>query len=134
MKGNVSARAKNAKKPSTPKRVPIPPKRGEISPVMQKVKSLLPERKAAQHLALLLDWDVKRCEKLLGGERRENQDEQADLLHSDKFGREVLFVIMGAARPEWFSKYQKQLDVIDANRALKEAEAKVAKINAEVFQ
>lgn len=132
MTGKVSARAKTTKSGTPQKRGSIPPNRGSISPVMQKVKSLLPERKAAQHLAILLDWDVKRCEKLLSGERRENGDEKEQLLQSD-FGRDVLFVIMGGARPEWFSKYQKQLDVIDAHRALKETAKKVDQIRAEVF-
>ncbi|MCF2522343.1 hypothetical protein [Bradyrhizobium sp. G127] len=107
--------------------------RNQISPVMQKVRGLLPQQKAAQHLALLTDWPLSTCQKLLCGERRENAEQLTVLLRSD-FGRDILFVLMGEARPDWFSKYSKQLDVIDANRALKEVEAKVETLRAEVFQ
>lgn len=130
MSGNVSVRAKSVKSGHTPERVPIPPKRGSISSVMQKVRSLLPAKKAAFHLAISLDWDIKRCEKLLSGERRENQDELADLLRSE-FGREVLFVVMGDARPEWFGKYRKQLDLNEARKRLIESQRAIDALQME---
>lgn len=117
MSGNVSARAKSAKSGHSRIRNQNPQIRNQISPVMQKVRSLLPARKSAQHLAILTDWPLSTCQKLLCGERRENSEQLADLLRSD-FGREVLFVVMGEASPDWFTKYRKQLDINEARRKL----------------
>lgn len=133
MSGKVSARVKTAKSGHSRIRNQNPQIRNQISPVMQKVKGLLPSQKAAQHLALLTDWPLSTCQKLLSGERHENAKQLIVLLQSD-FGRDVLFVLMGVARPDWFSKYSKQLDVIDAHRQLRATRAAVEAIQAEVFQ
>lgn len=93
----------------------IPQKGNQISPVMQKVRSLLPAHKAAWHLAILIDEPLGQCQKLLCGERAENASIQAKLLRS-WMGKDVLFVLMGDERPEWFSKYSKQLDLIELGR------------------
>lgn len=130
---NVATPTRKAKSGHSRIRNQKPQIRNQISPVMQKVKSLLPQQKAAIHLNILTDWPLSTCQKLLSGERHENGDHITDLLRS-KFGKEVLFVVMGQAKPEWFSKYQKQLDVIDAHRQLKETAKKVDEIRAEVFQ
>lgn len=132
MVGSVAARAKNPKSGHSRIRNQKPQIRNQISPVMQMVRDLLPQQKAAQHLAILTDWPLSNCQKLLCGERRENAEQLRDLLRS-KFGKDVLFAVMGSERPEWFSKYQKQLDVIDAHRALKETEKRVEAIRAQVF-
>ncbi len=132
MSRNVATHARKPKSGHSQIRNPKPQKRNQISPVMQKVKSLLPQQKAAMHLNILTDWPLSNCQKLLCGERHENAEQLATLLRS-KFGKEVLFVVMGPAKPEWFSKYQKQLDVIDAHRQLKETAKKVDEIRAEVF-
>lgn len=133
MKGNVSARAKNAKNGQFRIRNQKRQIQNPISPVMQEVRGLLPKHKAPVELHILTDVPISTCQKMLTGQTPENLKAITGLLRSDH-GREVLFALMGDARPAWFSKYRQQLDVIDANRALKEAEAKVAKINAEVFR
>lgn len=129
---NVATPTRKAKSGHSRIRNQKPQIRNQISPVMQKVKSLLPQQKAAVQLHLLTDWPLGNCQKLLCGERHENAEQLATLLRS-KFGKDVLFVVMGQAKPEWFSKYQKQLDVIDAHRQLKETAQKVDAIRAEVF-
>jgi hypothetical protein len=98
--------------------------RNQISPVMQKVRDLLPATKAAQHLAILIDEPLGNCQKLLCGERSENPKQLVKLLQSD-FGREVLFLLMGDAQPAWFSKYQKQLDINAARKQLAESRRRV---------
>lgn len=91
---------------------------------MQKVRDLLPTTKAAQHLAILIDEPLGNCQKLLSGDRSENPRQLTKLLQSD-FGRDVLFVLMGAARPAWFTRYQKQLDVNAARRQLMETQRQI---------
>ena len=132
MAPKVAARAKTAKSGQTRIRNQIPQTGNQISPVMQIVKGWLPERKAAQTLAFLTDLPLSTCQKLLSGERAENREQLAILLGLE-CGREILFAVMGDARPDWFSRYRKQLDVIDARRALKETAQKVDAIQAEVF-
>ena len=117
MSGNVSTRAKNGKSGDSRNGNQNPQKGNQISPVMQTVKGLLPDRKAAQYLAFLIDEPLGQCQKLLCGERHENEEILGKLLRSE-FGRDVLFVVMGDARPDWFIKYRKQLDLNDARRKL----------------
>ena len=133
MSGTVSTRAKNAK--SGPFRIRNQKRRirNQISPFMQEVQSLLPKAKTAIELHILTDVPLSTCQKMLTGAAEENLRLVTALLRS-KHGREVLFALMGDARPEWFAKYQKQLDVIDAHRQLRETKAKVDAIQAEVFQ
>ncbi len=109
---------------------PIPRKGNQISPVMQKVKSLLPGHKAAQHLEILIDEKLQHCQKLLCGERWENAEILGKLLRS-WMGREILFVVMGDERPDWFAKYAKQLDVNAARRQLEEAKRSIEALQAE---
>ncbi|XUM25084.1 hypothetical protein ACRAVF_34015 (plasmid) [Bradyrhizobium oligotrophicum S58] len=92
--------------------------------MMARVKALLPEVKAAQHLALLIDEPLSNCQKLLCGVRRENAEQLAKLLRSN-LGREVLFAVMGTERPDWFVKYAKQLEINVARRKLIEAQREI---------
>jgi len=104
---------------------------------MRKVKSLLPARKAAWHLAILIDEPLGTCQKLLCGERSENAEVLGKLLRS-WMGREVLFTVMedgqSIARPEWFSKYRKQLDVNAARRQLIESQRAIEALQAEAAE
>ncbi|WP_445493153.1 hypothetical protein [Rhodopseudomonas sp. RCAM05734] len=104
--------------------------RQSISPVMQKVKSLLPSAKAAATLHILTDQPFSTCEKMLCGARPENVELLTALLRSD-LGRDVLFALMGDARPEWFSRYRKQLDVNAARRQLLESQKLIEKLQQE---
>lgn len=132
MAGPVRADAKNPKSGHSRIGNQNTQNRNQISPVMQKVRSLLPQQKAAQHLAILTDWPLSTCQKLLCGERHENGEQLQTLLRSE-FGRDVLFVVMGDERPEWFSKYRKQLDVGDAKRQLRETQRRIEALQEEVF-
>jgi hypothetical protein len=105
----------------------------QISPVMQKVKALLPPVKAAQHLAILIDEPLSNCQKLLAGFRTENSTVLTKLLRSP-LGREVLFALMGDENPEWFSKYRKQLDVNAARRQLEENRRAIEALQAEAAE
>jgi len=69
--------------------------RNQISPVMQAVKGLLPERKAAETLHFLLDEPLGNCQKLLSGARAENAAVLTRLLCLEEFGigRAVLLAI-----------------------------------------
>jgi hypothetical protein len=113
-----------AKSGHCPKRNQNAETRNPISPVMARVKALLPDVKAAQHLAILIDEPLSNCQKLLCGVRRENDEQLKKLLRSD-LGREVLFALMGDARPDWFSKYAKQLDVNGARKKLQEMQREI---------
>lgn len=105
----------------------------QISPVMLKVKGLLPPVKAAQHLAILIDEPLSNCQKLLAGFRTENSAVLGKLLRSH-MGRDVLFALMGDASPEWFSKYRKQLDVNAARRQLIETQRALEALQAEAAE
>ncbi|MBR0700150.1 hypothetical protein JQ599_09585 [Bradyrhizobium diazoefficiens] len=100
---------------------------------MQKVKSLLPAAKAAQHLHILTDQPLSTCEKLLCGQRAENAETLIALLRSD-LGREVLFALMGDARPAWFTRYRKQLDVNAARRQLEESRRAIERLQREASE
>ncbi|WP_316172451.1 hypothetical protein [Bradyrhizobium sp. SZCCHNRI2049] len=107
--------------------------RNRISPVMAKVRALLPETKAAHHLAILIDEPLGNCQKLLCGARTENAEQLAKLLRSD-LGREVLFAVMGEARPDWFSKYRKQLDVNAARKQLLASQRAIEALQQEIVE
>lgn len=99
--------------------------RNQISPVMQKARDLLPKAKAAYHLHILTDQPLSTCQKMLCGDRAENPEMITALLRSD-LGREVLDALMGDARPDWYVRYQRQLDVAHARRVLRELEERAA--------
>lgn len=121
MSRTVASDPTRAKSGRFPNGNPTTPIRNRISPVMARVKALLPDAKASHHLAILIDEPLGNCQKLLSGHRTENADVLAKLLRSE-FGREVLFALMGDARPDWFSKYQKQLDLNASRKKLIEAQ------------
>jgi hypothetical protein len=133
MKRKVAGGRALAKSADSPNGNPIPRKGNQISPVMQKVKGLLPGHKAAWHLAILIDEPLGQCQKLLCGERVENADILTKLLQS-WMGRDVLFVVMGTERPEWFAKYSKQLDVNAARRQLEESRRVIDALQAEAVE
>jgi hypothetical protein len=122
-----------AKSAQTPKGNPIPQKGNQISPVMQKVKSLLPAHKPSMHLSILIDEKDQHCRKLLSGERHENEEVLSKLLRS-WMGRDVLFVVMEGANSDWFSKYRKQLDVNAARRQLEENRRAIEALQAEAAE
>jgi len=99
--------------------------RNQISPVMQKVRELLPPHKSAYHLEILSDQPLSNCQKMLTGERAENLEMVTALLRSE-MGREVLFALMGDAKPAWFVRYRKQLDVAQARKILRDLERSAA--------
>jgi hypothetical protein len=102
------------------------------SPVMQKVRSLLPAAKAAQHLAILIDEPLGNCQKLLCGERTENAEQLRKILRS-WMGREVLLVVVAGSKADWIVRYRKQIDanrvrkqLADSQRALDALQAEMA--------
>jgi len=111
----------------------IPRKGNPISPVMQKLRGLLPAHKPARHLALLIDAPLPHCQKLLCGERRENSEILTALLRS-AHGREVLFALMGEARPDWFARYSRQLDLNAARRQLEENRRAIEALQTEMAE
>jgi hypothetical protein len=133
MTGKVAKGRRQAKNANSRIRNQNPQIRNQISPVMQKMRDLLPAQKAAQNLALLIDEPLSTCQKLLCGERSENSAILTKLLQSIH-GREVLFVLMGDERPDWFSKYRKQLDVNAARRQLRETERAIERLQQEAAE
>lgn len=105
----------------------------QISPVMQKVRDVLPTSKAALHLQILTEQSLSICQKVLSGDRHENLAMVTALLRSDH-GREVLFALMGDANPPWFAKYRKQLDVNAARRQLLETQRAIERLQAEAAE
>jgi hypothetical protein len=97
------------------------------------VRGLLPQAKAAHHLAILIDEPLGNCQKLLSGHRTENAAQLAKLLRSE-LGRDVLFALMGEARPDWFTKYRKQLDVNAARKKLIEAQREIDGLQRELVE
>lgn len=104
-----------------------------ISAVMQTVKSLLPAHKPALHLEKLTGTKEQQGRHLLCGIRRENLELVTLLLRSD-IGRDVLFALMGDARPEWFVKYRKSLDVNAAFKQLAEVERAIKRLQMEAAE
>lgn len=133
MSGKVAARAENAKSARFRIRNQKGEIRNQISPVMQIVKSLLPAQKAAQHLALLIDEPLGNCQKLLSGDRVENTRQLTALLQSD-LGKDVLFALMDGARPGWFAKYAKQLEINEARRHVKESMRRIDALQDEASE
>lgn len=107
--------------------------RQSISPVMQKVRDLLPATKAAHHLHILTDAPVSTLKKVLCGQRSENLDLFLAMLRSD-LGRDVLFAAMGDATPAWFVRYRKQLDVDAVRRQLAESQKLIERLQAEAAE
>jgi hypothetical protein len=96
---------------------------------MQKVQGLLPAKKAPVAMHLATDLSIDLCKKLLCGERRETAATLEALLRSD-LGREVLFALMGDARPDWFIKYSRQLDIYAAQQQLDQSTKAIAALQA----
>lgn len=93
--------------------------RQSISDAMRKARSLLPTTKAAKHLEILTDVPLSTCEKVISGGRSPNPEILVGLLRSD-LGQDVLIALMGDAKPAWFVRYRKQLDVNALRRQLEE--------------
>lgn len=107
--------------------------RNQISPVMQKVRELLPDAKSAFHLHILTDAPLSTCQKMLSGDRPENLELITALLRSEH-GREVLFALMGDANPAWFAKYRGQLKAVEARQMAEAAMRAAEAATAEVFK
>lgn len=130
--GPTSARAKSAQ--GVNRSEPFPkgnqnfPSGNRISPVAQKLRSLLPASKAAFELADLTDQPLSICQKLLSGHRRENIGMLRALLrHGDRdFAAEILRAFIGDDAP--------LSGDVAALRDLRRAdeEARQAEIDAEV--
>jgi hypothetical protein len=100
---------------------------------MQKVKSLLPTKKAAQHLAILIDEPLGNCQKLLSGDRVENSKQLVKLLRS-RFGRDVLFVVVAGSKEDWIVRYRRQLDVNKARKQLVESQRAIEALQLEIAE
>ncbi|MCK1407633.1 hypothetical protein [Bradyrhizobium sp. 76] len=100
---------------------------------MATVQGLLPAVKAAQHLHIMTDVPVSTCEKLLSGQRGESSETLIAFLRSD-LGRDVLFALMGDARPAWFTRYRKQLDVNAARRQLEQSMRAIEQLQREASE
>lgn len=133
MRGNLNRGPRRTKivlcRPRQSKHRPRQP----ISSVMQAVQGLLPTAKAAVHLHILTDVPVSTCEKLLCGQRAESAETLIAFLRSE-IGREVLVALMGEARPAWFTRYQRQLDVNAARRQLAETQAMIERLQNEASE
>jgi|GEM_PF-4784306 len=104
-----------------------------ISPVMQKLRDLLPEKKPHVHMHLATDLSLSYCEKLLDGRRKQTDEVLVALLRS-KLGREVLFTVMDGADADWFVRYRKQLDIDAARKSVEETVRKLDALQAEIGQ
>jgi hypothetical protein len=133
MSAKLRAAAARGKKRRVPNRTQVAPIGTHISPVMQKVQSLMPPVKAGEYLAYLTDQNVQQCRKVLRGERPENLELITALLRSDH-GREVLFALMGDANPPWFAKYRSQLKAVEARQMAEAAMRAAEAATAEVFK
>jgi hypothetical protein len=103
-----------------------------ISPVMQKVKSLLEATSAAKTLAFLLDEKIPHCEKLLCGQRRENAKVLAKLLciEEHNIGQEVLLTIGEGRKVSYIQSVRVRADL----RAMEKQVAAAAQSLAEMRQ
>lgn len=105
--------------------------RNRISPVMQRVKELLPKQKAAHYLHILTDVPLSTCQKMLSGDRPENLEMLTALLRSD-LGSAVLDVLHGEHPPAWGVKRRQQLKIDDARRSLVDSKRKIEALQDEV--
>jgi hypothetical protein len=99
-----------------------------ISPVMQKVKSLLPPGKAAQTLAFLIDEPLGSCQKLLCGERSENAEVLAKLLCTEAYGigEAVLLVIGEGRKVRYIEVVRRRANVAALKKQIAAAQALIA--------
>ena len=103
------------------------------SAVMQKMKGLLKPLNVARELEYLTDVPMDSVQKMMSDDRPVNFQLVVGLLRS-KYGREVLFLLMDDANPEWFSKYRKLLDNNDLHRRMLELEKAFAAQSREAAQ
>ncbi|MCG6203671.1 hypothetical protein LPW26_03395 [Rhodopseudomonas sp. HC1] len=89
-----------------------------ISAIMRELRKIFPS-KTGLNIRRFTKVSDRTAERWLSGESEPSASALVDLLRSE-IGREVLFAAMGDARPEWFSKYAKQLDLNDTRRRAKE--------------
>lgn len=109
--------------------------RNQISPVMQKVKDLLPAGTAAKTLAYLLDEPLNACEKLLCGARAENAEILAKLLclKEHDIGRQVLLAIGEGRNVDYIEEVRRRASLKAMKRNLDEATKLYAKaLQAEI--
>jgi hypothetical protein len=101
--------------------------------VMQHLKEALKPKNVARELDYITEVPMPSVQKMMSGDRPVNLELIVGLLRSE-YGREVLFILMDDANPEWFSKYQKLLDNNDLHRKMVEIERAIAAKNRELAQ
>lgn len=106
--------------------------RNPSAAVMQKVKALVKPRNVAHELNYFTGVPVPSAQKMMSGDRPINLAVVVGLLRSEH-GREVLFELMGDARPDWFVKYQGQLDINATRKQLLESQRLVEELQAKVL-
>ncbi|MDP1866967.1 MAG: hypothetical protein Q8L13_11590 [Bradyrhizobium sp.] len=132
MSSKVSTTGKTPKSGTTRNRVDSTQNGEKISPVMQKVRGLLEATSAAKTLAFLLDEDVRYCEKLLCGQRRENATILAKLLcvEEHSIGQEVLLTIGEGRKVSYIQSVRVRADL----RAMEKQVSAAAQSLAEMRQ
>lgn len=131
MSGKVAKSRRSAKKAHFRNRNQFRRIRNQISPLMQRVKDLLPKQKAAHYLHILTDVPLSTCQKMLAGNRPENLELVTALLQSD-LGSAVLDHIHGETPPAWGAKRRKQLKIDEARRSLVDSRRKIDALQDEV--
>ena len=102
-----------------------------ISPVMQKVKDLLKDKKPAWELHCLTAVPLSTCQKLCSGEMSENAALLTSLLRS-WMGRDILMVLLDGCEEDWIVRYRKQLDINAARKQLRDSQRAIEALQAEV--
>lgn len=105
--------------------------RNQISPVMAKVRELLPSAKQAQHLQILTDLPLSTCQKHLCGQLPDSAALLTRLLRSP-MGRDVLMVLVDGCDEDWIVRYRKQLDLNEARRQLAANQKAIEALQAEI--
>lgn len=135
MSGSMRKVAENAKSGTFRNRKDGFRSGNQISPVMQKVKSLLPTGTAAKTLAFLLDEPVNACEKLLCGARSENAEILTKLLCVKErgIGRAVLLAIGEGKNVDYIEEVRRRDSLRAMKRNLDEASSLYARaLQAEI--
>lgn len=123
MSRTVTTAARAAKRAHFPEGNQNFPRGNQISPVMQKVRGLLPPQKTAWHLHCLTGQPLSTCQKALSGARDENREMLVALLRS-RLWLDVLRVIMSGtdAAPADFTDLIELSEVREEERSLAKAQ------------
>lgn len=101
-----------------------------IDPVMQKARSFFPVKTAA-HLAEITGYSERAVKYWLAGETKIPSDALAALIRSE-YGLQFLAIVMGSARPRWWTWLQR-LGVVSRVLRRRQADVKLLReaINAD---